>query len=94
MPEYTVIRIKCKLCPKWSPECIQIHKKEAERGIKDAITSHRTSDTLCWCCKKAVSGGCAWIDKHEPIRHWDADKTKHKEFTSYHVNDCPEFERG
>ncbi len=87
------LNFKCKKCPKRSIECIRIAKKDRDKP-NDGKTHHIKSDTLCWCCKKSVEGGCDWIDKQTPVKHWDADLMRHKSFTAYHVNDCPEFERG
>lgn len=85
--------IRCKTCPKHSEECDRLAKAEKDKPV-NGRTHHIKTDSLCWCCKKSVIGGCGWIDKQEPVRHWDADFDIHASFESYHVNNCPEFERG
>jgi hypothetical protein len=84
---------KCKNCPKRCDKCKELAKAERNKPF-DGRTHHIKSDSLCWCCKKAVEGGCNWIDTATPVNHWDADLIHHSTFTAYHVNDCPEFERG
>lgn len=51
--------------------------------------------TLCWDCTKAV-GGCAWSTLFKPIEGWKAQEikaTSTKPYTTYLVEECPEFER-
>lgn len=84
---------KCKTCPKYCDKCKELVKKEHSKPL-DGRTHHLEPDSLCWCCSKSVTGGCSWIDKQEPVKHWDADFDIHSTFESYHVNNCPEFERG
>jgi hypothetical protein len=90
--------LKCKNCPKHSEECDRIRAEEIrihkEQHVRDNVSPHVSSHTLCWCCKKSVTGGCNWIDKKQPVDHWDATATDRGMFHSYHVLDCPEFERG
>lgn len=88
---------KCITCPKHTDLCDKIAnaelKSKREKGIK-TVTKHLRTDSLCWCCDKAIHGGCDWIDKKQPVRHWDADKRIFGTDTiSYHVYDCPEFVR-
>lgn len=88
---------RCKTCPKHSKECDDIRAAEMELTKKTHINSvspHHDSHTLCWCCTKGVSGGCNWIDHKQPVDHWIATPTDRGMFHSYHVIDCPEFERG
>lgn len=94
MSTINVHRFKCAICPKHSKECDRIHQEERDKNIQGCVTSHYSGDTLCWCCKKSIEGGCDWIDKHQPVRHWNADWREHESFSAWHVNDCPEFERG
>lgn len=88
---------RCRTCPKHCKECDDILKAEIELSKKvhsNCVSPHHDSHSLCWCCKKSVTGGCNWIDKKQPVDHWDATATDRGMFHSYHVNDCPEFERG
>lgn len=89
---------KCMACPKHCQKCDDIHDAEVtlskEKHIRDCVSPHLATHTLCWCCEKGITGGCNWIDKRLPVEHWDADPTNRGEYTSYHVNDCPEFVRG
>jgi len=59
-------------------------------SVEDAIKAGRT-DTICWDCKNAMSGGCSWADPEvaEPVAGWVATKTK----DSYIVHACPKFDR-
>lgn len=57
-----------------------------------------TSFSLCWHCKNAT-GGCSWSRRFEPVENWTAVETSIKSVygtnkDSYHVIDCPKFERG
>lgn len=49
--------------------------------------------TLCWDCAKSIHDGCSWAEKLVPVKGWNATVSEKKEFTSYQVNSCPEFER-
>lgn len=53
--------------------------------------------SLCWDCKNAVTLGCSWADRFEPVPGWTAEATKKKTFgvlvDSYRVEACPEFIR-
>lgn len=93
----TATMVRCRTCPKHCKECDDIREQEKKLSKETHINSvspHHESHTLCWCCKKGVEGGCSWIDHKEPVPHWDATQTDRGLFPSYHVNDCPEFERG
>lgn len=53
--------------------------------------------TLCWNCKRFVKD-CQWIRNLKPIPGWTAKKTeilssKGKTLPSYHVTECPLYER-
>ncbi len=51
--------------------------------------------TLCWDCKKAT-GGCSWSNKLRPVKGWTAQEVKptsSKPYTTYLVEQCPEFKR-
>ena len=88
---------RCKACPKQCQECVDIRKKEialSKKNHMNCVSPHHDSHTLCWCCVKGVSGGCNWIDHKQPVDHWNATPTDRGMFHSYHVIDCPEFERG
>lgn len=96
--ELPISGAKCLTCPKHSEECDRIREEEIrihkEQHIRDNVSPHVATHTLCWCCRKSIVGGCAWIDKKQTVPHWDAVGTNRGLYTSYHVNDCPEFERG
>lgn len=47
--------------------------------------------TKCWDCIKSTNGGCSWSEKLQPVDGWVAIRNEEKE--SYHVIECPEFER-
>ena len=56
-------------------------------------------DTLCWECKKAITGECSWSNDFTPVEGWEATQTLIKMTTekkeiSYFVHSCPEFEKG
>lgn len=57
--------------------------------LPDAENAGR--DTLCWDCKKAMTGGCSWTnpEKVQPVEGWVAKKSR----DGYIVADCPQFER-
>lgn len=61
-----------------------------------------TTKTLCWECRRAT-GGCAWSKSFEPVSGWIALPTKinnnaarydGRQTVSYHVINCPEYEKG
>lgn len=88
---------RCRTCPKHCKECDDIlaaEKALSKETHNNCVSPHHSSHTLCWCCKKSVTGGCNWIDKKQPVDHWEATPTDRGMFHSYHVLDCPEFERG
>ena len=88
---------RCKSCPKHCKACDDIMKEEralSKKTRSNCVSPHHDSHTLCWCCKKSVTGGCNWIDHKQPVDHWVATPTDRGMFHSYHVTDCPEFDRG
>lgn len=90
-------RIRCKKCPRHCQTCDDIlaNEKELSKNThSNCVSPKHDSHTLCWCCTKGVTGGCNWIDHKQPVDHWDATPTDRGMFHSYHINDCPEFERG
>ena len=66
--------------------------KEYMQGIsvEDAINAGRT-DTICWDCKNAMTGGCCWADPQQqsPVDGWTATQNN----MGYIVHDCPQFIR-
>lgn len=62
-----------------------------------ANQKHKTNETICWYCKRCT-GGCSWMDFHEPVKGWKATPTLvyHMVNTpgvpSYCVNACPLYE--
>ncbi len=57
--------------------------------------------TLCWCCAKAVNGGCSWSNKFEPVDGWRAEPstvrsniTGTPRVATWLVIECPEFVEG
>ena len=52
-----------------------------------------TKPTLCWDCKKSTTKECSWAEKLEPVDGWEAIPCNKKEFDSFSVIRCPEFQR-
>ena len=51
--------------------------------------------SICWDCSKATQG-CSWSDYFKPVKNWTAIKyepTSTKPYTTYLVQECPEFDR-
>ena len=51
--------------------------------------------TICWECKNAT-GGCSWTQSFIPVTGWKATiikPTSTKPYSTYIVEECPEFER-
>ena len=65
--------------------------------MSEVSKKYYKAPTLCWDCKKAVLG-CSWSREFIPVKGWLAFQT-HKgeegrpDHDSYHVANCPEFER-
>lgn len=50
------------------------------------------SQTLCWCCSRAV-GHCSWSADLVPVKGWVAKPVVKQTMTSYIVMQCPLFDR-
>lgn len=50
------------------------------------------SHTLCWDCANACCG-CTWSQSLRPVKGWKAIQVHNNAFTSYIVQECPEFKR-
>ena len=51
--------------------------------------------TLCWDCKRSI-GKCNWSKRLKPVEGWIANTvnpTLSKPYSTYLVEQCPEFER-
>ena len=59
-------------------------------SVADAIKAGR-NESICWDCKKALTGGCCWTDTdiQKPVPGWTAQETP----AGYLVHDCPRFVR-
>ena len=59
-------------------------------SVEDAIKAGRT-ETICWDCKNAMTGGCRWADPElaAPVEGWEATEKD----GGYIVHACPEFDR-
>lgn len=85
---------RCIKCGDIIPEGRQVCPKCDERYNK-IIESNKA--TLCWSCNKSVNE-CQWMRCLKPIPGWTAKKTeilssKGKTLPSYHVTECPLYER-
>lgn len=87
---------KCKTCPQYCPECVEIAKWEKEHKCR---TSHSKRDSLCWCCAYSVPKPehdyiCPWAEHGKPVDGWIAKmhKTAAGELHAS-VIDCPNFKR-
>ena len=56
--------------------------------------------TLCWCCRKAITGGCSWSRDFIPVEGWQAvrkdlkpvaTQSGDRTIESYVVYQCPEY---
>lgn len=52
-----------------------------------------SSKQLCWDCRKSYTKGCSWAAWFEPVPGWTAKEVQRREYMSWHVTACPEFER-
>lgn len=57
----------------------------------------RGKPTICWDCANAC-GGCNWSANLEPVKGWEAEKTRittsvRQTVESWRVIKCPEFKR-
>lgn len=81
-------QIKCRTCPEFCKECLDILDEERR---EKSISGHQAHDTLCWCCSHStVDAECIFMSKRIPVPGWVA--TKHD--NTYRVHSCPNFKRG
>ena len=89
---------RCKQCGKPTPdghvsfcsiECRRkFYEPKPKRRVKPKL--QHSGEQPCWTCTKAY-GGCSWSRAFEPIKSWEAKRSK-THADGYRIVHCPEYE--
>jgi hypothetical protein len=68
-------------------------QRNAKRAADISLYDKQCGATLCWDCKNARAGKCAWFTDYSEVDGWEAMKVPCMESWAYYVIKCPNFER-